>query len=101
MREPLDPRPEDLARRIGRELSALGLVLRLTGIGWYVAVCIGGGAMLGYWADGRLNTRPALTIVCLVAGIAVAFSGMINMLRAVLAGRNRNGPESDGGQRRQ
>jgi len=97
MREPLDPRPEDAARRLGRELSALGLVLRLTGIGWYVAVCIGGGAVLGYWADGRFDTRPALTIVGLVIGIAAAFSGMISMLRAVVAARKRNGTKARNG----
>ena len=94
MREPVDPRPEDVARRLGRELSALGLVLRLTGIGWYVAVCIGGGAMLGYWADGRFDTRPALTIAGLVLGVVVAFSGMISMLRAVLAARSRSGTKA-------
>ena len=91
-----DFRPEDAARRLGRELSALGLILRLTGIGWYVAVCIAGGALLGYWADGRFETRPWLTVVGLVVGIAVAFSGMISMLLAVVGGRNRDGPESDG-----
>ena len=93
MPESLGPLPEDAARKLGRELSALGLVLRLTGIGWYVAVCIAGGAVLGYWADGRLGTRPALTIVFLVAGIAVAFSGMISMLQMVLAGRGRKRSE--------
>jgi len=90
MREPVDPRLEDAARKLGRELSALGLVLRLTGIGWYVAVCIGGGAVVGYWADGRLDTRPALTITGLALGVVVAFSGMISMLRAVLAARSRS-----------
>ena len=82
---------EDAARRLGRELSTLGLILRLTGIGWYVAVCIAGGAVLGYWADGRFNMRPALTIVGLVVGITAAFSGMISMLRAVLAAQDGNG----------
>ncbi len=91
-----DFRPEDAARRLGRELSALGLILRLTGIGWYVAVCIAGGALLGYWADGRFETRPWLTVGGLIVGIAVAFSGMISMLRAVLAGQNGDGPESNG-----
>ena len=94
MGKPPGARPEDAARRLGRELSALGLILRLTGIGWYVAVCIAGGAVLGYWADGRFNVRPALTVVGLVVGIAVAFSGMINMLRAVLTARNRNGKKA-------
>ena len=87
--------PEEAGRRLGRELSALGLVLRLTGIGWYVAVCIVGGTLLGFWADGRFETRPWLTLVGLATGIAVAFSGMISMLRAVLAGGNRDAAKSD------
>jgi F0F1-type ATP synthase assembly protein I len=96
MRKTPEFRPEEAARRLGRELSALGLVLRLTGIGWYVAVCIVGGTLLGYWADGGFETRPWLTLVGLAVGIAVAFSGMISMLRAVLASGNRDTPESDG-----
>ena len=89
MREPLDPRQED---------PTLGVVLRLTGIGWYVGVCIAGGAMLGQWADGRLDTRPALVITGLFVGIAVAFGGMISMLRAVMAAWSRNGLKKDDGQ---
>ena len=98
MGESPDFRPEDAARRLGRELSALGLILRLTGIGWYVGVCIAGGALAGYWADGRFGTRPTLTIVGLVAGVLVAFSGMISMLRAVFTVRDNNGQGPDVGQ---
>lgn len=99
MARPPGPPLEDAARRLGRELSALGLVLRLTGIGWYVAVCIAGGTVLGYWADGRVGTRPWLMMAGLAVGIAVAFSGMISMLRAVLAGRGDGAPKGDGDER--
>ena len=63
----------------------LALVLRLTGIGWYVAVCIGGGALGGWWLDGRTGWSPLLTLLGLGLGIAVALVGMMRMLLAVFA----------------
>ena len=64
---------------------ALGTVLRLVGIGWYVAICIGGGAIGGYWLDRQLDLSPILTLLGLGAGIALAVVGMYRMLMAVLA----------------
>lgn len=61
----------------------LALALRLTGIGWYVAVCIGGGALGGWWLDGKTGWSPALTLLGLGLGIAVAMVGMMRMLLAV------------------
>ena len=61
----------------------LALVLRLTGIGWYVAICIGGGALGGWWLDGRTGWSPLLTLLGLGLGIAVALVGMMRMLLAV------------------
>ena len=63
----------------------LALVLRLTGIGWYVAVCIGGGALGGWWLDGRTGWSPLLTLLGLGLGIAVALVGMMRMLLSVFA----------------
>ncbi len=63
--------------------STLGLLLRLTGIGWYVAVAIALGAVGGWWLDGRLGTGPALTLLGIALGLVVALTGMIRMLRAV------------------
>ena len=62
-----------------------GIVLRLVGIGWYVAICIGGGAFGGLWLDSKLDLNPVLTLVGLVVGIALAVVGMYRMLLAVLA----------------
>ena len=64
---------------------ALGTVLRLVGIGWYVAICIGGGAVGGFWLDHKLDLSPILTLLGLGAGIALAVVGMYRMLMAVLA----------------
>ena len=63
----------------------LALVLRLTGIGWYVAACIGGGALGGWWLDGKTGWSPLLTLLGLGLGIAVALVGMMRMLLAVFA----------------
>jgi F0F1-type ATP synthase assembly protein I len=63
----------------------VALVLRLVGIGWFVAMCIGGGAVVGLLLDRQLETGPILTLVGLCVGIAAAVTGMYRMLMAVLA----------------
>jgi len=63
----------------------VALALRLLGIGWFVAMCIGGGAVGGLLLDRQLDTSPILTLVGLCVGIAVAVVGMYRMLMAVLA----------------
>ena len=65
----------------------IAVVLRLIGIGWYVAICIGGGTFGGWWLDDRLGLEiPALTLSGLGLGIVLAAVGMLRMLRAVLVG---------------
>ena len=61
------------------------LVLRLVGIGWFVALCIGGGAFGGLFLDRQFGSGPLLTIVGMCAGIAFAVVGMYRMLIAVLS----------------
>ena len=60
-------------------------ILRLVGIGWYVAVCIGGGSFGGLWLDRQLGLSPIFTLLGLGLGIAVAVVGMYRMLMAVLS----------------
>ena len=62
----------------------MGTVLRLVGIGWYVAICIGGGAFGGLWLDRQLDISPLFTLLGLGLGIALAVVGMYRMLMAVL-----------------
>ncbi len=68
----------------------MGTVLRLVGIGWYVAICIGGGAFGGLWLDRKLDLSPLFTLLGLSVGIAVAVIGMYRLLMAVLTSTSEN-----------
>ena len=67
------------------DARSMGTVLRLVGIGWYVALCIAGGGIGGLWLDRWLDLSPILTLLRLGVGIALAVIGMYRMLMAVLA----------------
>ena len=70
--------------------ESLALVLRLLGIGWYVAVCIGGGAYGGILLDRHFGLSPLLTLLGLGLGIAVAVVGMVRMILAVFAANSND-----------
>lgn len=63
--------------------NKMGTILRLLGIGWYVALCIGGGALGGLWVDRNLDANPVFTLIGLGLGIVIAGFGMYRMLIAV------------------
>ena len=63
----------------------MGTVLRLVGIGWYVAICIGGGGIGGRYLDRWLDLSPLFTMLGVGVGIALAVAGMYRMLLAVVA----------------
>lgn len=67
------------------DASRMGTVLRLLGIGWYVAICIGGGSYGGLLLDRQFGLSPILTLIGLAIGIVFALVGMIRMLMAVLS----------------
>lgn len=55
--------------------------LKLTGIGFYVATCIVGGALIGWW----LGDKQLLYIMIgLVAGVLIAGYGVYRMLRSII-----------------
>ena len=60
--------------------SIIPVLARLTMIGWFVGVSIAGGALLGWWLDGRLGSAPLLLVVGILLGIALALIGMMRML---------------------
>ena len=67
------------------DIGRMGTILRLLGIGWYVALSILGGGFGGYQLDRWLDLEPVFTLIGLAIGIAVAVIGMYRMLMAVLA----------------
>lgn len=91
------PPPEADSGQKNEEVSTLLLLGRLTGFGWYVAISIAGGALLGAWLDSQFDTSPALVLVGLAVGIAVAALGLVRLIRA-FGGRAaaRNDAEPDG-----
>ena len=50
------------------------VALRLTGLGWYVAICVVGGVLGGVRIDQLVGTLPIFTLVGTVLG-SVAASG--------------------------
>lgn len=65
------------------ETRKRAVVARLVGVGWFVALSIAGGALAGLALDNWLGIRPALTIVGVLLGVAVAVAGMYRMLLAI------------------
>ncbi|PKN81993.1 MAG: hypothetical protein CVU47_04765 [Chloroflexi bacterium HGW-Chloroflexi-9] len=61
----------------------------LLGIGFALAIWIVGGALLGKYLDGRFDTRPVLTLVFLVIGLAIGFTDAYRRLRIVMERSNR------------
>jgi hypothetical protein len=55
------------------------------GIGFYVAACIVGGILLGWWLGDK---KPLWVIVGLVVGLIVAFYGMYGMVKPLINKKN-------------
>ena len=62
------------------------VALRLTGLGWYIALCIVGGVLGGVGLDKLVGTLPLFTLVGTVLGSVVAFWGVYRMILPVLYG---------------
>ena len=62
----------------------MSTVLRLLGIGWFVAFCLLGGVFGGLWLDDRLDTSPMMAMVGLGGGLVTAGIGTYRMLMAVV-----------------
>jgi F0F1-type ATP synthase assembly protein I len=58
----------------------------LLGIGFALGIWIAGGALLGYYLDGRFETRPVLTLVFLFLGLCLGGYDVYRRLRE-LTGR--------------
>ena len=70
------------------------LALRLSGLGFYIAICIVGGIALGVWLDSVFGTRVIFMLVGLLLGCTSAFYGtyrMVNPLLGDIGGHGKSG----------
>jgi len=65
---------------------------RLLGIGFYIAACIIGGIVLGWWLGGK---QPLFIILGLVVGLILAFYGVYKMIKPLMNNKdNKTGKEN-------
>ncbi len=74
------------------------LALRLTGLGWYVAICIVVGVVGGLGLDKITGTTPLFTLLGTVLGSIVAFWGLYKLVRPVLYGMKSSNLTNKGGE---
>ena len=75
------------------------IVLRLTGLGWFVAVSIILGVVGGLGLDRLLGTTPLFILLGTVLGSVVAFWGLLKMVTPVLNSVRNNGDGAQGSKR--
>jgi F0F1-type ATP synthase assembly protein I len=75
-------------------MSRLEAAMRLTGVGFFIGGSIVLGVFVGLWLDGKLNTRPILTIIGLFVGLAVAGLGVYRMLLPLLSNNDNKKGDS-------
>jgi len=63
----------------------LSPAVQLLGLGSYVATCIAGGTVGGYFLDGALDTGRILTMTGLALGLVAGLYGGYRMLMGTLA----------------
>jgi F0F1-type ATP synthase assembly protein I len=63
--------------------------IQLLGLGSYIATCIAGGTIGGYFLDKWWGTSPVVTLVGLGLGLVMAFYGGYRMLMDTIADINR------------
>jgi ATP synthase protein I len=62
--------------------------LQLLGIGWYIALCIVLGVLGGVWLDGKTGSKPLWTIIGLILGVVIAFTGAYRMVSPFINKKN-------------
>ena len=62
----------------------------LLGAGWFFALSIILGVVIGHWADGATGLEPTFTLIGIVLGLAIALVGGIRMVMPFM--KRMNGP---------
>ena len=70
-------------------MQGLGPVVQLLGLGSYLATCIAGGPIAGYFLDEWLGTGRLLTLSGLALGLVVGFYGAYQMITRTLSDMQR------------
>ena len=65
------------------------IALKLTGLGWYIALCVVGVVLLGIWLDKALDISPIAAIAGTILGSVVAFWGLYRMIGPLLYGSGK------------
>ena len=78
---------------VAKQTEPWTVVLRLTGIGWYVAICIVIGVVGGLFLDNLAGTAPLFILLGTVLGSVVAFWGLFRIVQPIL---NMANPEDRG-----
>jgi ATP synthase protein I len=61
-----------------------GPAARLTGVGFYISLCLIGGALGGRWLDHKFDTQPVFMLTGLILGLILAAWGVYQMLLPLL-----------------
>jgi len=77
-------------------MNRWGLALRLTGMGWFVALCIVIGVAGGVGLDKLAGTIPIFTLLGTVLGSVVAFWGIFKMVQPLLYGAKQGNTTAKG-----
>jgi F0F1-type ATP synthase assembly protein I len=67
---------------------------QLLGIGFYVAACIAGGILGGWWLGGK---KPVFVIIGLVIGLVLAVVGVYRMIKPLMNNIKNNKNDKDNG----
>lgn len=75
------------------------IALRLTGLGWYIAICIVLGVLGGLWLGNLTGQRALLVLLGAVLGSVIAFYGVYRMALPAIygSGGRDSGERSSGG----
>jgi hypothetical protein len=57
---------------------------RFIGIGWYIALCIGGGIWGGIWLDSKFGSSIIFTLAGVFLGLVVAALGTYRMIEPLI-----------------